>query len=141
MNDRCLGVHCCVNLDFKITKLMLKTWFILDPCNLTFSIVFEKVSINHTLFSYTWGKMLYWNISDALAIRFVITEKRQVQLYAFCVWGVCVGVWVCGGCVRVCVFLVVDVYTKKYWNFQKKNDPQRKPTQYLNNLVINYQRC
>ena len=56
INDLCLGVQCCVGLDFKITQLMLKTWIIIDPCNLTFSIGFENMSFNQTLLSYTWGK-------------------------------------------------------------------------------------
>ena len=69
LDDKCLGIQCCVNLDFKIDVLMFKTWVILDPCEFTFSVGFEKLSMNVSLFSYEWGKMESIAISDFFTIR------------------------------------------------------------------------
>ena len=69
VNDRCLGIECCVCLDFKLSKLSLKTWIILDPCNFVISIGFEKLSFNQTLLSYEWDKLETFDISDFLLIR------------------------------------------------------------------------
>ena len=73
VSDRCLGVECCVNLDFKIAKLMMKSWITMDPCNFQFSVGFEKLVFNLTLFGYEWGTKESVDISDFLKARFEIS--------------------------------------------------------------------
>ena len=69
VDEKCLGIQCCINIDFKIKKLMMKTWLILDPCDFTFSVGFEKVTYDLTLFTYEWGKTETAEISDFLVIK------------------------------------------------------------------------
>ena len=69
IDDRCLGIHCCVDVDFQIAQLMLKTWLVIDPCDFTFSIGFENLSFNLSLFEYEWGKTESERISDYLTVR------------------------------------------------------------------------
>ena len=55
-----------MELDLKITILSVQTWFILDPCNFTFSVGLDKLSFNSTLFKYSWGKAHQIRISESL---------------------------------------------------------------------------
>ncbi|XP_072033122.1 uncharacterized protein [Amphiura filiformis] len=64
IDEHCLGIQCCVNLDFRVTQLMLKAWLIIDPCDFQFSIGFENFDLNFTLFAYEWGKHEQIKIAD-----------------------------------------------------------------------------
>ena len=68
LDHECLGVECCVKMDFTISQLWLKTSIIMDPCNYQFSIGFENWSDNFTLFTYTWRSWKYQNIGNYLSL-------------------------------------------------------------------------
>ena len=69
MDEHCLGIECCVGLNFKLTTLSVKAWLFLDPCEFTFVVGFEKMSFNISLFNYKWGNVEEIQISNFLAIR------------------------------------------------------------------------
>ena len=69
VNQNCLDINCCVNMNIKVTELKLKAWLTVDPCNFTFSVGFEKLVYNLTLFNYKWGRPENIAISDSLALR------------------------------------------------------------------------
>ncbi|XP_072033123.1 uncharacterized protein [Amphiura filiformis] len=81
IEETCLGIKCCVNLNFKIDELMLKTWLILDPCNFTISIGFEKLSVDIPLFSYEWGTEEVLEVSEFLIIRYYLCEYILCNAY------------------------------------------------------------
>ncbi|XP_072033124.1 uncharacterized protein [Amphiura filiformis] len=100
VDERCLGIECCVSLDFKITSLMLKTWLILDPCNFTLSVGFENAMFNLTLFTYKWGKMDMVEISEFLHLRFSINKLTDEDVFS-----ITLGIELCidGNCEAVSV--------------------------------------
>ena len=64
----CLGIQCCVNLNLKVTELKMKAWLIINPCDFKFSVGFEKLDLNFTLFTYEWGKKERIHVSDDLTL-------------------------------------------------------------------------
>ncbi|XP_038050876.1 uncharacterized protein LOC119724026 [Patiria miniata] len=78
IDDRCLGIQCCIHLDFVITELMLSTRIQVDPCNFRLYVAFENRELNITLFSYTWGKVETVNIGNAVMLRYSV-EKLSAQ--------------------------------------------------------------
>ncbi len=68
VHEDCLGVQCCVNLNFKVTALKLKAWLIINPCDFKFSVGFEKLDFNFTLFTYEWGNKERIHLSDTLTL-------------------------------------------------------------------------
>ncbi|XP_072023446.1 uncharacterized protein, partial [Amphiura filiformis] len=79
VQDECLGIQCCVEIDLKITHLMLKTWLILDPCNFALSVRFGEMYFNQTLFTYKWGEIGHLRVSDSVLIRFSVDKIDQDQ--------------------------------------------------------------
>ena len=73
-DDNCLGIQCCVNLNFIITTLMLDARIKVDPCNFQLHVNFENWERIFTLFSYTWGKVEKEPISDVVTLRWVWTK-------------------------------------------------------------------
>ncbi len=57
-------------MDFKIDKVMLKSWIVLEPCNFTLSVGFGKFYANISLFKYKWGTEEILQIGHFLSIRY-----------------------------------------------------------------------
>ena len=72
-DEHCLGIQCCVTLNFIITTLMLDARIKVDPCNFQLYVNFENWERNFTLFSYTWGKVEREMIGDDVTLRWVRT--------------------------------------------------------------------
>ena len=69
IDDRCLGIQCCIHLDFVITELMLSARIQVDPCNFQLYLAFENWELNVTLFSYTWGTVETVSIGNAVSLK------------------------------------------------------------------------
>ncbi|XP_072033125.1 uncharacterized protein [Amphiura filiformis] len=79
---RCLGIQCCVNIDFAITKLMMKVGLSLDPCNFQVSVGFETFSRTVTLFTHKWGSVVEQRVSDALVIRYSVYKLETANMFS-----------------------------------------------------------
>ncbi|XP_022102001.1 uncharacterized protein LOC110985344 [Acanthaster planci] len=82
IDNRCLGIQCCITLDFVITELMLSARLHLDPCNFQLFIAFENWNLNVTLFSYTWGKVETVDIGNAMAVSFTIDKLTARKVFS-----------------------------------------------------------
>ncbi|XP_072048756.1 uncharacterized protein [Amphiura filiformis] len=95
LDKTCLGIQCCINMDYKIAKLMHKAWIVLDPCNYQFSIGFENWSHNQTLYTYTWGTQEYFNLGSFLTVSYSINKVPTDKVFRvslgirLCIDGVC----------------------------------------------------
>ena len=69
MDRECLGVQCCINMDFTIAHLWIKTEFVLEPCNFQIVVGFENWIFNESLLTYKWGDWKYVSIGNYLSIR------------------------------------------------------------------------
>ena len=69
---KCRGVQCCVDLDFHIARLMLKTWLALDECQYTFTIGFENWSKQFSLLQHDLGSTRTETVGDYLSITCVL---------------------------------------------------------------------
>ena len=69
IGDTCLGIECCVDLDFKVTKRSIRAYLIIDPCDFEFSVGFGEWFLNVTLFAYQWGTEEVEMLGDAIVIR------------------------------------------------------------------------
>ena len=56
INEQCLGIQCCFNLDIGVALLSTQAWLIVDPCNFQISVGFGTWFRNITLFTYEWGQ-------------------------------------------------------------------------------------
>ena len=72
IDDRCLGIQCCIHLDFVITTLTLSAKVQVDPCDFQLYVAFENWERNFTLFSYTWGQTEFESLGDAVMLRYVL---------------------------------------------------------------------
>ncbi|XP_038062441.1 uncharacterized protein LOC119732930 [Patiria miniata] len=81
ISSRCTSLHCCLNLDLKVTQISSKAWFIIDPCDYTLSVGLELWFFNVSLFSYKWGMMESFMIGDALSVRFSIDKLDATKEY------------------------------------------------------------
>ena len=68
-NASCTSFQCCVGLDIKVSKVMVKPWIIWDPCSFVFRIRLGDLSFDVSLFSYKWEERRNMHISDFLTIR------------------------------------------------------------------------
>ncbi|XP_022103294.1 uncharacterized protein LOC110986022 [Acanthaster planci] len=95
VTDSCLGIRCCLEMDFKITTRIVNAWVILYPCNFTLSVGFEKWERSVTLFHYPLGDTMEEVVNDVLRIRWrvaKITEDKQFEVdlsLVVCVDGAC----------------------------------------------------
>ncbi|XP_038050728.1 uncharacterized protein LOC119723897 [Patiria miniata] len=81
IGSRCTSLHCCLNLDLKVTQISSKAWFIIDPCGYTLSVGLELWFFNISLFSYEWGAMESFMIGDALDVKFSIDKLDTTKEY------------------------------------------------------------
>ena len=51
--------------------MMVDTWFALDLCNFTYAVGFGRLVYNMSLFSYDWGRIESFSISEFLTLRSV----------------------------------------------------------------------
>ena len=56
INSQCLGIQCCLNLDFTVAVLSTQAWLIVDPCNFCISVGLGSWFFNVTLLTYNWGQ-------------------------------------------------------------------------------------
>uniref|UniRef100_A0A1I8FPN1 FBD domain-containing protein n=1 Tax=Macrostomum lignano TaxID=282301 RepID=A0A1I8FPN1_9PLAT len=56
LNEHCMGIECCMSLDFKIKQISVKAWAYVDPCDYKFSIGLENWKFERALFSFDWGE-------------------------------------------------------------------------------------
>uniref|UniRef100_A0A1I8J4H2 Vitellogenin domain-containing protein n=1 Tax=Macrostomum lignano TaxID=282301 RepID=A0A1I8J4H2_9PLAT len=81
LNEFCMGVTCCAELDFKVFKPTALMWLILDPCEYRFSIGFNNLHYNQTLFYYEWGQVETFNIGSPLQIIYSIRKDSDRRLF------------------------------------------------------------
>ena len=63
------GIECCASIDIKVTRLFLKTWLVVDPCNnFELSVGLGNWMFNKTLLDLDWGVRKELTIADALKI-------------------------------------------------------------------------
>ncbi|CAH1242182.1 Hypp6490 [Branchiostoma lanceolatum] len=53
--DSCMGVECCLDLDFKLIKLTVQSNVHLDLCSYKLLMSIGNVDFEQTLFTYEWG--------------------------------------------------------------------------------------
>ncbi|KAK3101942.1 hypothetical protein FSP39_007535 [Pinctada imbricata] len=77
--DYCTGVRCCVEVE----KLQRTIDFSLslDPCNYRLTINIEKLSVEESLISYTFGQKKYFNIQGVLRLEYEITDLSSERKY------------------------------------------------------------
>ena len=68
INSQCTSLHCCLNLDLKVTQLSSKAWLEIDPCDFKLSVGMGMWYFNISLFSYEWGKMERFSIGRAINV-------------------------------------------------------------------------
>ncbi|XP_033637723.1 uncharacterized protein LOC117298529 [Asterias rubens] len=81
-DDNCLGIQCCVNLNFIITTLMLDARIKVDPCNFQLHVNFENWERIFTLFSYTWGKVEMEPISDVVTLSYSVDKLTEMMVFS-----------------------------------------------------------
>ncbi|XP_022105071.1 uncharacterized protein LOC110987006 [Acanthaster planci] len=95
VTDSCLGIQCCLEMDLKITTRSINAWLILDPCNFTVSVGFEKWERSVTLFHYPMGDVMEEVVNDVLRMSWrvaKITEEKQLEVdlsLVLCIDGAC----------------------------------------------------
>ncbi|XP_071798137.1 uncharacterized protein [Asterias amurensis] len=82
IDDHCLGIQCCVNLNFIITTLMLDARIKVDPCNFQLYVEFENWERNFTLFSYTWGQVERATIGDDVTLSFSVDKLTETRVFS-----------------------------------------------------------
>ena len=80
MDESCLAIKCCIQINIKITTLLLKAWISIDPCKFEFSIGFENFKFNQTLFSYNWGAQEQFHIGEYLTFRYWGTLYNRISI-------------------------------------------------------------
>ena len=71
LHSLCLGIDCCLNMDFRITRITSHAWFYVDPCDFQFSLGLGSWFRNVSLFSYTWGTEKSSPIGKGIIARYV----------------------------------------------------------------------
>ncbi|XP_033637389.1 uncharacterized protein LOC117298318 isoform X2 [Asterias rubens] len=82
IDDHCLGIQCCVNLNFIITTLMLHARIKVDPCHFQLHVNFERWERNFTLFSYTWGKVEREPIGDVVTLSYSVDKLTEKKVFS-----------------------------------------------------------
>ena len=71
LDPLCLGIQCCLSMDFRIAHITAKTWLLFDACDYELSIGLGSWYLNISLFSYSWGMEDVRSIGNALNVRYV----------------------------------------------------------------------
>ncbi|XP_072033446.1 LOW QUALITY PROTEIN: uncharacterized protein [Amphiura filiformis] len=101
LDKECLGVECCVKMDFKISELWLHAFISLDPCGYQFSIGFENWRVNNSLFTYTWNTWKYMNIGSYLTMSYSINKLPEIGVFKIdLILNMCID----GSCMDISVF-------------------------------------
>ncbi|KAI8485717.1 hypothetical protein Bbelb_365510, partial [Branchiostoma belcheri] len=81
VEDNCMGVKCCLDLDFKLIKLTVQSYVHLDLCNYKLLMGIGNVDIAQTLFTYEWGTPKLFTIGNAIKIDYSIDKDDQEKMF------------------------------------------------------------
>ena len=63
-DDMCMGLECCLNVDYKLMKKPMKVWSVVDSCFNHVSAGLETFQYNVTLDQTFWGRENLLEISE-----------------------------------------------------------------------------
>ncbi|XP_019616817.1 PREDICTED: uncharacterized protein LOC109464305 [Branchiostoma belcheri] len=81
VEDNCMGVKCCLDLDFKLIKLTVQSYVHLDLCNYKLLMGIGNVDIAQTLFTYEWGTPKLFTIGNAIKIDYSIDKDDLEKMF------------------------------------------------------------
>ena len=81
MNDDCLGFHCCINIDLKITQRNLSIYFELDACNFQLGVGLGEWNLTKSLLTYIYGTEETYTLGNAITVRYDIISYVNIYLY------------------------------------------------------------
>ncbi|XP_066300826.1 uncharacterized protein [Branchiostoma lanceolatum] len=79
--DSCMGVECCLDLDFKLIKLTVTSNVHLDLCSYKLLMSIGNVDFEQTLFTYEWGSLKTFTIGNAIEIDYSINKDDLEKMF------------------------------------------------------------
>ncbi len=68
IDNRCVGFHCCLDMDFIVTSRTVNTYITIDPCNYIISVGFGEWFLEVSLYSYNWGTEITEHLGNIIDI-------------------------------------------------------------------------
>ena len=68
IDNRCVGFHCCLVMDFTVTNRTVNVYITIDPCNYIISVGFGEWFLDVSLYSYTWGKEISEHLGSVIGL-------------------------------------------------------------------------
>ncbi|XP_064646205.1 uncharacterized protein LOC135499390 [Lineus longissimus] len=82
-DDMCMGLECCLNVDYKLLKKPMKVWSIVDSCSNKVSAGLETYQYNVTLDASFWDRENLMEISEFVRAFFSVSKDDSTAMLEY----------------------------------------------------------